>query len=181
MKKEPELQVEIRDVTTGLWIWRLKNPFWEPGLDWEPLTASTCVESGGETLVLDPQIPPHEAVEVWQRFAARPPTWWLFSSRITFGTLICSCAVTMPEHSVRDSSFVTMFPRPRWNQLNLQPTSGRDRRPVRRAWRVRNPALVARATGSGFRRRSHGTRRRVACLGDAVAFRARPAGIARAA
>jgi hypothetical protein len=25
-------------------------------------------------LVLDPQIPPLEAVEVWQRFAARPPT-----------------------------------------------------------------------------------------------------------
>jgi hypothetical protein len=74
MKNEPQVQVEIRDVTTGLWVWRLNNPFWEQGLDWEPLTASTCVESGGETLVLDPQIPPPEAVEVWQRFAARPPT-----------------------------------------------------------------------------------------------------------
>ena len=74
MKNEPQAQVEIRDVTNGLWVWRLKNPFWETGLDWEPLTASTCVESGGEILVLDPQIPPPEAVEVWQRFAARPPT-----------------------------------------------------------------------------------------------------------
>jgi hypothetical protein len=74
MKNEPHLQVEIRDVTTGLWIWRLKNPFWEPGIDWEPLTTSTCVESGGEILVLDPQIPPAGAVEVWQRFDARPPT-----------------------------------------------------------------------------------------------------------
>jgi hypothetical protein len=63
MKNEPQVQVEIQDVTTGLWVWRLKNPFWEPSLDWEPLTASTCVESGGETLVLDPQIPPPEAVE----------------------------------------------------------------------------------------------------------------------
>jgi len=58
MKNEPQLHVEIRDVTTGLWIWRLKNPFWEPGVDWEPLTTSTCVESGGEILVLDPQRPP---------------------------------------------------------------------------------------------------------------------------
>jgi hypothetical protein len=74
MKNEPQLQVEIRDVTTGLWVWRVKNPFWEPGLDWEPLTASTCVESGGEILVFDPQIPPPGAVEVWQRFAAHSPT-----------------------------------------------------------------------------------------------------------
>jgi hypothetical protein len=27
MKNEPQFQVEIRDVTTGLWVWRLKNPF----------------------------------------------------------------------------------------------------------------------------------------------------------
>ncbi len=74
IKNGPPLQVEIRDVTTGLWVWRLKNPFWKPGLDWDSLTASTCVESGGEILVLDPQIPPPGAAEVWQRFAARPPT-----------------------------------------------------------------------------------------------------------
>ena len=74
MKNEPQLQVEIRDVTTGLWIWRLKNPFWEPGVDWEPVTTSTCVESGGEVLVLDPQSPPAGAVDVWHRLDARPPT-----------------------------------------------------------------------------------------------------------
>jgi len=58
------LPVEIRDLTTGLWIWRFENPFWKPGVDWEPLTTSTCVESEGEILVLDPQAPPAGAVEV---------------------------------------------------------------------------------------------------------------------
>jgi glyoxylase-like metal-dependent hydrolase (beta-lactamase superfamily II) len=74
MKDEPELRVEIRDVTEGLWIWRLKNAFWEPGVDWEPLTTSTCVESRGEILVLDPQKPPDDTAEVWQRLDAKPPT-----------------------------------------------------------------------------------------------------------
>ncbi|HEU0176849.1 MAG TPA: hypothetical protein VFV58_21485 [Blastocatellia bacterium] len=36
--------------------------------------ASTCVESGGERLVLDPLAPPPEAVEVWERLDSRPPT-----------------------------------------------------------------------------------------------------------
>ena len=36
--------------------------------------ASTCVESGGETLVLDPLAPPAAAAEVWRRLDARPPT-----------------------------------------------------------------------------------------------------------
>jgi len=38
------------------------------------MVASTCVESAGETLVLDPLAPPAEALEVWQRLDARPPT-----------------------------------------------------------------------------------------------------------
>ena len=36
--------------------------------------ASTCVESGGETMVLDPLAPPADAGEVWERLDARPPT-----------------------------------------------------------------------------------------------------------
>jgi hypothetical protein len=35
---------------------------------------STCVESGGETLVLDPLAPPVDAAAVWERLDARPPT-----------------------------------------------------------------------------------------------------------
>lgn len=66
-------QVEIRDVIAGLWIWRLEHPHWKPGQGWEPVVASTCVESGGETLLLDPLAPPATAVEVWQRLDAHPP------------------------------------------------------------------------------------------------------------
>jgi hypothetical protein len=66
--------VELREVAAGLWLWRLENPFWRPGVEWEPRVASTCVESGGETVVLDPYAPPAGATEVWARLDARPPT-----------------------------------------------------------------------------------------------------------
>jgi hypothetical protein len=65
---------EVRDVAPGLWVWRVEHPDWRPGLDWEPLVASTCVESGGETLVLDAIDPGPDAAEVWERLDARPPT-----------------------------------------------------------------------------------------------------------
>jgi len=74
MKQNPQSQVELRDVGPGLWIWRLEHPHWKPGQGWEPIVASTCVESGGETLVLDPLAPPSSAAEVWHRLDARPPT-----------------------------------------------------------------------------------------------------------
>ena len=61
------MSVEVRDVAAGLWLWRL-------GVDWEPLVACTCVESGGETLILDPYAPPDDAHEVWARLDSRPPT-----------------------------------------------------------------------------------------------------------
>src|SRR6266540_4204303 len=67
-------QVEVRDVATGLWLWRVEHPAWQPGIHWEPLVASTVVESGGETLVLDPLAPPDDASEVWERLDASPPT-----------------------------------------------------------------------------------------------------------
>jgi hypothetical protein len=65
---------EVRDVAAGLWIWRLEHPAWRPGLDWEPHVTSTCVASGGETLVLDPLAPPADARDVWERLDERPPT-----------------------------------------------------------------------------------------------------------
>jgi hypothetical protein len=64
----------VIDVAPGLWVWRVGHPAWRPGYDWEPLVASTCVESGGETLVLDPLAPPEDASDVWVRLDARPPT-----------------------------------------------------------------------------------------------------------
>jgi len=65
---------EFHDVASGLWLWRLEHPDWRPGLDWEPLIASTFVESGGEVALLDPMAPPDDADEVWERLDARPPT-----------------------------------------------------------------------------------------------------------
>ena len=65
---------ELRDVTSGLWIWRLEHPAWRPGLAWEPVVTSTCVESRGEVAVLDPLAPPDDAEEIWARLDAHPPT-----------------------------------------------------------------------------------------------------------
>jgi len=65
---------EVRDVAPGLWIWRVDYPDWRPEAGWGPAVASTCVESGGEVLVLDPLAPPDDAHEVWSRFDATPPT-----------------------------------------------------------------------------------------------------------
>lgn len=74
MKQNSQSHVELRDVGPGLWIWRLEHPHWKPGQGWEPIVACTCVESRGETLVLDPLAPPTGAAEFWQRLDARPPT-----------------------------------------------------------------------------------------------------------
>lgn len=63
-----------RNVAAGLWVWRVEHPSWRPGFDWEPLVTSTLVESGGETVVLDPLAPPSDASEVWERLDAHPPT-----------------------------------------------------------------------------------------------------------
>jgi hypothetical protein len=65
---------ELRDVAPGLWLWRTEHPDWRAGNDWEPMVASTCVESGGEVALLDPLAPPADAAEVWARLDARPPT-----------------------------------------------------------------------------------------------------------
>jgi hypothetical protein len=65
---------EIRDVTGGLWLWRVRHPQWKPGLDWQPVVTSTCVESGGEVALLDPIAPPDNASALWDRLDAHPPT-----------------------------------------------------------------------------------------------------------
>jgi glyoxylase-like metal-dependent hydrolase (beta-lactamase superfamily II) len=64
---------EIRDVAPGLWIWRLAHPDWRPENDWPPEVTSTCVESRGEIILLDPLAPP-SGDPVWARLDARPPT-----------------------------------------------------------------------------------------------------------
>jgi hypothetical protein len=66
--------IEIRDVASGLWIWRLEHPHWKPGQGWEPIVTSTYVESRGERYVLDPLAPPNGDNTPWERLDARPPT-----------------------------------------------------------------------------------------------------------
>ena len=64
----------MRDVAPGLWVWRVDYPDWRPEAGWEERVSSTCVESGGEVVLIDPLAPPETATEVWARFDARPPT-----------------------------------------------------------------------------------------------------------
>jgi hypothetical protein len=68
------VSADLHDIAPGLWLWRVRHPDWSPGLDWQPLVTSTCVESGGEVALLDPIAPPDQADEVWERLDARPPT-----------------------------------------------------------------------------------------------------------
>jgi glyoxylase-like metal-dependent hydrolase (beta-lactamase superfamily II) len=65
---------ELRDVAEGLWLWRVDYPDWHPGVGWEQMVSSTCVESGGEVALLDPLAPPEDATEVWERLDSNPPT-----------------------------------------------------------------------------------------------------------
>src|SRR4051794_15175223 len=67
-------EVEPQDVSEGLWIWRLRHPHWNQGLDWQPTVTSVCVDSGGEVLLLDPLVPPAGSSELWVRLNRRPPT-----------------------------------------------------------------------------------------------------------
>ena len=68
------MAVELVDVASGLWVWRLEHPAWHEGYDWEPLVTSTVVESGGEVALIDPLAPPEDAAEIWDRLDASPPT-----------------------------------------------------------------------------------------------------------
>jgi hypothetical protein len=74
MLQDPQLPVELREVVEGLWIWRLRHPRWVPNAGWEPIVTSTCVESGGEVMLLDPLAPTEDAPELWRRLDASPPT-----------------------------------------------------------------------------------------------------------
>jgi glyoxylase-like metal-dependent hydrolase (beta-lactamase superfamily II) len=66
--------VEFRDVSAGLWVWRVEHPWWTAESDWERLVNSTCVRSGGEVILLDPIAPRSDADDLWARLDAEPPT-----------------------------------------------------------------------------------------------------------
>lgn len=65
---------EIREVTTGLWLWRTEHRCWKPGEGWDPVVTSTCVASGGEVFVLDPITPGPGGGAVWARLDDEAPT-----------------------------------------------------------------------------------------------------------
>jgi glyoxylase-like metal-dependent hydrolase (beta-lactamase superfamily II) len=67
------MDLEIRDVAPGLWLWRQPHPAWKEGADWEPEVSSFAVRSGGVSLLLDPLAPPPSAAAFWERIAAAPP------------------------------------------------------------------------------------------------------------
>jgi glyoxylase-like metal-dependent hydrolase (beta-lactamase superfamily II) len=68
------MQWELRDVSKGLWLWRVEHPSWSPDEEWGPLVTSTCVAAGGQVALLDPLAPPEDAGEIWARLDAQPPT-----------------------------------------------------------------------------------------------------------
>lgn len=64
----------IIEVAAGLWIWRIPHPDWAPPGGGDRVVTSTCVASGGEVVVVDPLAPPPDAIELWDRLDAQPPT-----------------------------------------------------------------------------------------------------------
>jgi glyoxylase-like metal-dependent hydrolase (beta-lactamase superfamily II) len=88
------MPAEIIDVRPGLWIWRLEHPDWTPASDWPQVVSSTCVESGGEVVLLDP-IAPDPGDEVWHRLDERPPS---------------VLAVLKPDHVRSVDAFARRYP-----------------------------------------------------------------------
>jgi glyoxylase-like metal-dependent hydrolase (beta-lactamase superfamily II) len=68
------MAVEIRDVAPGLWLWRREYPAWRPGVGWGPVVASTCVQSAGEVVLVDPLAPEDPDDDLWTRLDETPPT-----------------------------------------------------------------------------------------------------------
>ena len=108
---------ELRDVTPGLWLWRLEHPAWAPDVEWEPLVTSTCAESSGEVALLNPLAPPPAAREIWERLDARRRRWPSSSSRITFATSTSWSAATAPVPSAPASSGPATSRRPAWKGI----------------------------------------------------------------
>ena len=67
-------KVQVIDLAPGLWIWRLEHPAWKPDADWQQVVTCVCVDAGSERWLIDPLLPPDDAIEVWDRLATRPPT-----------------------------------------------------------------------------------------------------------
>jgi hypothetical protein len=62
----------MRDIATGLWLWRVAHPEWSP--PWDPLANSFCVHAGDEVVLIDPLAPSPNDEEAWTRLDAAAPT-----------------------------------------------------------------------------------------------------------
>src|ERR1700730_1480604 len=91
MKNELPPAIEMRDLADGLWIWRSKIPF----------------DCGNETLILDPQAKPEDAVEVWERLDVCHPTAVVILKPDHVRDTGLFVPRYNPQALVRDSSFET--------------------------------------------------------------------------
>jgi hypothetical protein len=87
-------QYQVIDVAPGVWIWRMPHPDWAPPDGGDRVVTSTVAVSGGEIAVFDPLMPPTEAVEIWDRLTAQPPTM---------------AVVLKPDHVRNVDAFVDRF------------------------------------------------------------------------
>ena len=68
------MDVELRDVADGLWLWRQPHLDWSAGHDWEPEVSSFAVHVGGVGVLLDPLAPPPgSSAALWERLDALAP------------------------------------------------------------------------------------------------------------
>ena len=68
------MDIELRDVADGLWLWRQPHLDWSAGHDWEPEVSSFAVRSGGVGVLLDPLAPPPgSSAALWERLGALAP------------------------------------------------------------------------------------------------------------
>ena len=84
---------EVREVTDGLWVWRLEHPDWRPDAGWEPPVTSVWIECGGETAVVDGWRR-RTTIRSGSASTRGPRRWRSCSSPTTSGTSTSSCSAT---------------------------------------------------------------------------------------
>ena len=71
---EKSLKPGLEELKPGMWVWKARHPFWNEGDDYPQIVISTFVESGGETVVVDPLAPSLDSIGLWDRLDRNPPT-----------------------------------------------------------------------------------------------------------
>ena len=87
---------EVREVTDGLWVWRLEHPDWRPDAGWEPPVTSMCVECGGEVGRRRSAWRRRTAIRSGSGSTRGRRRWRSCSSPTTSATSTCSSGATAP-------------------------------------------------------------------------------------